>query len=139
MKFSKDSTINGPEKQSTCIANGCSCFPVKGFGFGGPLLLCSFHPEEGRGKVWDGITARINMNQGLISHYFDHLRNKTPIDMEIAAGEQGHHPGIVGHGAMAAWNKRDDENWQEYKGRYWGMLTNLIVANKTTKQVRQVA
>lgn len=135
----KDNNDNQPAQQTECVAYGCWLFPVRGFSQGGPLALCAFHSPDGKGKTWDGITARMKLNRGIVDHYYQHLRCKTPVDQEMKILAGGADPGLVVNNSGSRWNKRDDENWAEYNNRFWGELQLLIMANRTSNTESKVA
>lgn len=138
-RFSKANSDDKPKAQTECVAYGCWLFPVRGFTSGGALALCAFHSPDGKGQAWDGITARMKINSGLVDHYYQQLRCKTPVDLEMKILGGGADPGLVVNSSNSQWNKQDDENWAEYNNRYWGQLQQLIIANRASNAVSAAA
>ena len=110
---------------TVCIAHGCYLPPVDGFGFDRTAMFCMFHSEHQSGEKKNLVTQRMELHRLQVLHYWEKLRHRGPVDLEFddAASK---YPGMVGGGHLEHWNKCDDENWQQYKNRFYQQLSRAI-------------
>ncbi len=114
------------ETPTECIAYGCWLFPVAGIGFSKTRIYCSFHDGcNGDSVKRDRITHRMSTNKTLINHYYNNLRNKTVVELDLA-DKAGENPDLLGYSIAAKWNREPGEDWQHYKNQFAQRLNRLI-------------
>ncbi len=104
-----------------CIAHDCPLPPYRA-NADGVRVSCLYHRLDDSEQVRDTKTRTINEHIGLIRHYINVLRTKTPVELMLTDQD----PGIVQSSETSRWNRKAGESWQSYKQRFGQMLNKMI-------------
>ena len=130
--------IEEMQQPDTCTCNGCWLPPTQEVVQGGLRLYCDFHDRSDDTAERDRKTHILRRNESLVNHYYRNLRNKTPVELMLDE-EAGKHPGVIAGQNLAIWNRKADENWQQYKQRYWLLLKHLINTGENSLPLEEEA